>query len=183
MGEPQPHRLTESRLTHVALPCADLDRSIDFYTSVTPLVVIARHDDEHGRSAWLSNERQARDPFVLVLVEQAADASDTEAGAPAVDDSATDREPGTGTGATARPDRRLPTLTPFAHIGIEVPERADVDAVAALGRERGCLRWEPRQMPEHIGYICALEDPDGNVIEFSHAQKVFSTVRALWGEG
>jgi predicted lactoylglutathione lyase len=64
-----------------------------------------------------------------------------------------------------------------------VPERADVDAVAALGRERGCLRWEPRQMPEHIGYICALEDPDGNVIEFSHAQKVFSTVRALWGEG
>jgi lactoylglutathione lyase len=37
-------------------------------------------------------------------------------------------------------------------------------------------------MAEHIGYICALEDPDGNVVEFSHDQKVFSTVRQLWGD-
>jgi lactoylglutathione lyase len=155
-------RLSEPRLTHVALPCADLDRSIEFYTSLTPLVVVARNEDEHGRSAWLSNERQARDPFVLVLAElQPGAAAETglEVGGP------------------------VPTLTPFAHLGIEVPERADVDRIAETGRARGCLHWEPRQMPERVGYICALTDPDGNVVEFSHDQKVFSTVRSLWDDG
>lgn len=148
--------LREPRLTHVALPCTDLDRTIAFYTSVTPLVVIARHEDDHGRSAWLSNPGQARDPFVLVLAELAA---------------------GDGGGGP------VPTLAPFAHIGIEVPGRADVDAIAERGRELGVLHWAPRQMPEHVGYICALRDPDGNVVEFSHDQKVFATVRALWGDG
>jgi hypothetical protein len=33
---------------------------------------------------------------------------------------------------------------------------------------------------EHIGYICAARDPDGNVIEFSYGQKVFTAVRQLW---
>jgi hypothetical protein len=36
-------------------------------------------------------------------------------------------------------------------------------------------------MPGPVGYICALKDPDGNVIEISHNQKVYDTVRALWG--
>jgi catechol 2,3-dioxygenase-like lactoylglutathione lyase family enzyme len=144
--------LAAPRLTHVALPCADLDRTIAFYTSVTPLVVVARREDDHGRSAWLSNEGQVVDPFVVVLAE-------------------VERGPGPA----------VPTLTPFAHIGIEVPARADIDATAERGRRLGCLHWEPRQMPEHIGYICALEDPDGNIVEFSYGQKVFATVRALWG--
>ena len=149
--------LREPRLTHVALPCADLDRTIAFYTAVTPLVVVARHEDEHGRGAWLSNPGQARDPFVLVLAEV-----------------------GAGEGGDGEP---VTTLAPFAHIGIEVPARADVDAIAERGRELGVLHWAPRQMPEHVGYICALRDPDGNVVEFSHDQKVFATVRALWGDG
>ena len=157
-----PRPLTEPRLTHVALPCSDLDRTIDFYTSLTPLVVIARNEDEGGRGAWLSNDRQARDPFVLVLAELA---------------------PGVATGFGHEPGKPVPILRPFAHIGIEMPRREDVDAVAARARELGCLHWEPRQGPEHIGYICAVQDPDGNVVEFSHDQKVFATVRRLWGEG
>lgn len=155
-------QLAGPRLTHVALPCSDLDRSIDFYTSVTPLVVVARHEDTGGRAAWLSNEGQARDPFVLVLAEL---------------------PPAAAAGMGLEPGRPMTTLSPFAHIGIEMPERADVDAVAETGRALGALHWEPRDMAEHIGYICALKDPDGNIIEFSHGQKVFSTVRALWGDG
>ncbi len=155
-------QLAEPRLTHVALPCSDLDRSIDFYTSVTPLVVVARFEDESGRGAWLSNDRQAKDPFVLVLSEFAA---------------------GAGAEFGQEPGKPVPILQPFAHIGIEMPRREDVDAIAERGRELGHLHWEPRQMAEHIGYICALEDPDGNVVEFSHGQKVFSTVRRLWGDG
>ena len=45
----------------------------------------------------------------------------------------------------------------------------------------GVLEWEPKQMPEHIGYICACRDPDGNVIEFSWNQKVYTAIQELWG--
>ena len=73
------------------------------------------------------------------------------------------------------------TLGPFAHIGVELPNKEDVDAIAERARDLGALHWEPRQMPAHIGYICAAKDPDGNVIEFSWNQKVYATIRDLWG--
>jgi lactoylglutathione lyase len=144
--------LTQARWTHVALPTGDLDKAIDFYTALTPLVVVERFQDDAGQSAWLSNDKQAETPFVLVLVS-----FDTDRGG------------------------RLGLLTPFAHLGIEVPRREDVDALAERARELGCLHWEPRDMPDPVGYICALKDPDGNVVEISHGQKVFQTVRERWG--
>jgi catechol 2,3-dioxygenase-like lactoylglutathione lyase family enzyme len=142
----------EARWTHVALPSCDLDAAVEFYTTMTPLVVVATHQDAAGRNAWLSNPGQAETPFVLVLVEFAADRG-----------------------------RPQPQLGPFAHLGIEVPRRTDVDAIAARARELGCLHWEPRQLPPPVGYVCALTDPDGNVVEISHDQRVFAEVRALWG--
>lgn len=155
-------KLTEPRWTHVALPVSNLDRAIDFYTTLTPLVLVARNEDENGRGAWLSNDKQVETPFVLVISEFV---------------------PEMAAQFGIEPGRPVPTLAPFAHIGIELPNREDVDAIAEKAREMGCLQWEPRQMPEHIGYICAVNDPDGNVIEFSHNQKVFSTIRNLWGNG
>jgi hypothetical protein len=38
-------------------------------------------------------------------------------------------------------------------------------------------------MPPPIGYICALTDPDGNMIEFSYDQGVYATVQEVWGNG
>ena len=153
-------RLTEARWTHVAIPVTDIDRSIEFYTSVTPLVLVQRNADESGRSAWLSNPGQVETPFVLVLGEFIP-------------------EVGARFGIVdGKPD---PTFSPWAHIGIELPNRSDVDDVAAKARELGRLQWEPTQMAEHIGYICAVLDPDGNVLEFSHNQKVFATIQELWG--
>jgi catechol 2,3-dioxygenase-like lactoylglutathione lyase family enzyme len=152
--------LTEPRWTHVAVPVSDLERSIDFYTSLTPLVVVAQHADENGKGAWLSNDKQVETPFVLVLsqlIPTVAQQFEIEPGKP------------------------VRTLGPFAHIGIELPNKEDVDAMADRAREMGVLAWEPRQMPEHIGYICAARDPDGNVIEFSWNQKVYAKVRELWG--
>lgn len=146
-------RLTGARWTHVALPSGDLDEAIEFYTTMTPLVVVSRHEDDQGRNAWLSNEGQVETPFVLVLVEFAADRG-----------------------------RRQPQLFPFAHLGMEMPEREDVDRVAAEARDRGCLHWEPMDLPPPVGYVCALLDPDGNVVEISHNQRVFEEVRTLWGE-
>jgi lactoylglutathione lyase len=142
--------LTQPRWTHVAIPVSDLDRSIEFYTALTPLVVVARNEDDSGRGAWLSNDRQVDSPFVLVLSEL---------------------DPGW-------PTR---TLGPFAHLGIELPNKADVDAIAERARTMGVLEWEPQQLAEHIGYICAARDPDGNVVEFSWNQKVYARVQELWG--
>jgi hypothetical protein len=72
-------------------------------------------------------------------------------------------------------------MAPFAHIGIEMPARADVDRLAALGAEAGCLSWPAQDLPPPVGYICALSDPDGNVIEISHNQGVYDTVQEVWG--
>lgn len=145
-------RLCQPRWTHIALPSGDLDASIAFYTSMTPLVVVATREDGEGRSAWLSNPGQWETPFVLVL-------------------SAFNAAHGTQQGI----------MRPFAHLGIEVPHRADIDAIAAKARDDGTLWWEPREMPDPIGYICAVHDPDGNIVEFSHNQRVYETVRRLWG--
>ena len=154
-------KLTEPRLTHVALPCSDLDATIAFYSELCNLVVVANNADENGRGAWLSNDKQAKDPFVLVFAEFNADVAGRF-------------------GQT--PGEKVPTLAPFAHVGIELPSREDVDRMADKAREMGCLQWEPKDMAAHIGYICAAVDPDGNVVEFSHNQKVFSTIRDLWGD-
>ncbi|MEJ3746816.1 VOC family protein [Actinomycetes bacterium KLBMP 9797] len=145
--------LTQARWTHVALPTGDLAKSIAFYTSLTPLVVVERFADDAGESAWLSNDQQVETPFVLVLVSFHKDRGG-----------------------------QLGLLKPFAHIGIEVPSREDVDAFAERAREMGALHWEPQYVNEQVGYVCALRDPDGNVIEISYGQKVFETVRRRWGK-
>jgi catechol 2,3-dioxygenase-like lactoylglutathione lyase family enzyme len=140
------------RWTHIALPAADLDASITWYERFTPLRLLVRREDEAGQSAWLSHDKQVENPFVLVLVMFFKDQY-----------------------------RRQPIMAPFAHIGIEMPTRADVDRLAALGAEAGCLSWPAQDLPPPVGYICALNDPDGNVIEISHNQGVYDTVQEVWG--
>lgn len=154
--------LKEARWTHVAVPSSNLERSIEFYTRITPLVLVSTQQDEGGRSAWLSNPHQVETPFVLVLAQLAPEVGKhfaLEAGVP------------------------HRTFGPFAHLGVEVPRREDIDEIAAKAREAGHLEWEPRWVSEHVGYVCSVLDPDGNMIEFSHDQRVFSTIRSLWGEG
>src|SRR5579862_7099533 len=140
------------RWTHIALPAGDLDASVAWYTEFTPLVLLDRREDGAGQSAWLGHEGQIDNPFILVLVMFWKDQ-----GTPA------------------------PILTPFAHLGIEVPARADVNAIADRARAAGCLISEPTDLPYPVGYICAIGDPDGNVIEISHNQGVYAKVQEIWG--
>jgi catechol 2,3-dioxygenase-like lactoylglutathione lyase family enzyme len=58
----------------------------------------------------------------------------------------------------------------FGHFGFACASRDEVDAVAAAGRDAGCLLWEPREEPFPVGYYCGLLDPDGNAVEFSFGQ-------------
>jgi lactoylglutathione lyase len=146
-------RPTIARFTHVALPCCDIDATIDWYERFTPLRLLERREDAEGYGAWLGQPDMVDKPFIIVLVSFHKD----------------------------RPRGKQPTLAPFAHLGIEVPTREEVDAIAERGRAEGCLAWEPQQLPPPIGYVCALTDPDGNMVEFSFDQGVYAKVHEVWG--
>jgi lactoylglutathione lyase len=141
------------RWTHIALPCTDMDATIAWYEKFTPLQLLDRREDADGEGAWMGHPDQGDKPFILVLVSFTRD----------------------------RSKGPQPVMAPFAHIGIEMPTREMVDETAALGKEAGCLSWAPQQMPDPIGYICALTDPDGNMIEFSYDQGVYEKAQEVWG--
>ena len=146
-------RPTTARFTHVALPVCDLEATIAWYERFTPLRLLMRRQDSDGVSAWIGQPDMVDKPFIIVLVSFFRD----------------------------QPKGPQPVLAPFAHLGIELPTQEAVDEIAALGREDGCLVWEPQQLPAPIGYVCALRDPDGNVVEFSFDQGVFAKVHEVWG--
>jgi catechol 2,3-dioxygenase-like lactoylglutathione lyase family enzyme len=58
----------------------------------------------------------------------------------------------------------------MTHYGFAVSSRADVEAIAERGRREGRLFWEPQEFPPPTGYLCAVKDPSGYVIEFSYGQ-------------
>jgi len=146
-------RPSAPRWTHIALPCHDIDASIDWYSRYTTLKLLDRREDADGQGAWLGHDDQVDKPFVLVLVSFFRD-----------------QEKGP-----------QPIMAPFAHIGIEVPSKEEVERIAAEAEQEGCLHWPPTQMPPPIGYICAITDPDGNVIEISFDQGVYAKAREVWG--
>ena len=127
------------RLTHLALPCNDLDATIKWYEKYTPLRKTHHRQDSEGAVAWLSPQESG---IVLVFIQK----NDTS-------------EP-------------IPVLSPLAHLGIAVDSIEEVDQIAARGESDGCLAWEPRQESDPVGYICALSDPDGNLVEFSYGQEI-----------
>ena len=156
MSDPRPDRVRPSsvRWTHVALPSVDIDASIRWYEKYTPMRLLDRREDTDGYGAWLGHPDQGDKPFILVLVSFFRDQEKGE---------------------------KMPILSPFAHIGIEMPSQEAVNEVAEMGRADGCLAWEPQWMPDPIGYICACKDPDGNMIEFSFDQGVYEKAQEVWG--
>jgi catechol 2,3-dioxygenase-like lactoylglutathione lyase family enzyme len=143
-----------ARLTHVALPCHDIEASIAWYERFTPLRLLDQRHDAQGAAAWLGQPDMVETPFIVVLVSFTA--------------------------AAGGPPRA--TLSPFAHLGIELTTRGEVDEIAVAGAAAGCLHWEAGELPPPIGYVCALTDPDGNVVEFSYGQGVYAKVQEAWGE-
>jgi lactoylglutathione lyase len=49
------------------------------------------------------------------------------------------------------------------------PARTSIRSLSGRGT-RGCLHWEPRDNAPPTGYLCAVRDPSGCVIEFSYGQ-------------
>ena len=150
------HRPTAPRWTHVALRVADIDATVEWYTTYTTLEMLDRHENADGWGAWLAHRDGGEHPFVLVIA-QFRDGHEPFAPEP------------------------IARLAPFNHLGIELPTRDDVDNVAARADAAGCLAIAPRQMPPPIDYICMLEDPDGNLVEFSYDQGIYEKVRSVRG--
>ena len=61
---------------------------------------------------------------------------------------------------------------PSDHLGFDVASRAEVDRIAELAREAGCLKYGPADAGPIVGYFCMLRDPSGNTCEFSHGQPI-----------
>lgn len=142
------------RWTHVALRVSDIDASIAWYAAHTPLKLLDRRADDAGYAAWLGHDDSPDNPFVLVLAQFLPE-SDPFGSVP------------------------MATLAPFAHLGMELTSRAELEAAARAAREQGCLVMAPSQMPAPIGYICMLSDPDGNMIELSYDQGVYAHAQEI----
>ena len=105
------------RWTHIALPCTDIDKTIDWYTRFTPLELLDRREDADGYGAWLGHPDQGDKPFILVLVSFFRDQ---------------DKGP-------------QPVMAPFAHIGMEVHEPARRSTRSpAVARPRAASRGRRR---------------------------------------
>jgi len=159
MSEPLHNlRPTSPRWTHTALRVSDIDATVDWYTEFTPLELLDRREDDEGYGAWLGHSDSGEFPFILVLAQFHAH-----------------RDPFAST--------PISNSGPFNHMGIEMPDRDGVDEIAQRAQTAGCLAMPPTQMPDPIGYICMLGDPDGNLVEFSYDQGVYEKVREIWGSG
>ena len=145
----------EPRWTHIALRVSDIDATIDWYTEFTPLELIDRREDDAGYGAWLGMPGETNNPFILVVAQFVPD-KDPFGAAP------------------------IATLAPFAHLGMELPTKEAIDAMAEKGAAAGCLAMPPTMMPAPIGYITMLNDPDGNTVEFSWDQGVYATLQERW---
>ena len=62
---------------------------------------------------------------------------------------------------------------PGQHIGMAVDSREEVDAIyhRAVADDLTGM-WEPTDAGPIVGYLCALPDPDGNMVEFSFGQRI-----------
>ena len=109
-----------------------------------------RVGDSNMRSVWLANARdvtQEAARFVIVLI--------------------CGKLP---TKITGDIKEEYGFLRSISHLGISLETRDEVDAIAAMAKEEGCLLLGPMYRNEVVGYICVVTDPDGNNLEFSVEQ-------------
>lgn len=70
-------------------------------------------------------------------------------------------------------ERRPADAPSFGHLGFACGSRAEVDAKAALARERGVpILHDGVELPPPVGYFTIVLDPDGNEVEFSYGQPI-----------
>jgi catechol 2,3-dioxygenase-like lactoylglutathione lyase family enzyme len=140
-------------LTHIALPVANIDRSIDFYAKYAGIEVVHRRiDAETGVAVvWLSDRTR---PFVIVLIQK-------EDVNPVLSPLAH-----LGVGCKSRADLdKLCDAARQAGVLLQEPK----DSGYPFAKRRLC----------RIGYWAFLRDPDGHTLELSYGQEIGLTVEKL----
>ncbi len=134
--------MSDLGLTHIALTCTDMDKTIAFYRDYADMEVVHDRTSDGTRVAWISDLSRA---FVIVFLQ---------------------------TETVARP------LGPFAHLGVGLKSRAEVDARVAKARAAGVEINGPTDSGPPVGYWVFLQDPDGHTLELSYGQEVEFTVQS-----
>ena len=63
------------KLTHLALPCHDLEKTIQWYERFTPLKLIHKREDSGAKVAWI----QADDKSIFLVFLQSPDSKEPKA--------------------------------------------------------------------------------------------------------
>ena len=75
---------------------------------------------------------------------------------------------------------KIQPLLPVAHLGIGISSKAEVDRLATIAREQGCLLAGPEESGPPIGYWAFLRDSDGHTLEIAYGQELgLSVERAV----
>ena len=62
---------------------------------------------------------------------------------------------------------------PWQHLGMAVDSRNEVDRLHELALTDAIDNvWSPVEGGPVVGYFCGVPDPDGNIVEFSHGQRL-----------
>jgi catechol 2,3-dioxygenase-like lactoylglutathione lyase family enzyme len=63
-------------------------------------------------------------------------------------------------------------LLPYAHLGVGVASRQEVDRLCELARTNACLVYEAKDSGPPVGYWAFLRDPDGHTLEIAFGQEL-----------
>jgi len=156
-------------LTHVALPVADVEASLDFYRRFADMHVVHHRRDEQtsDQVVWLSDRTR---PFVIVLIEYRPAAVASSGSAATV-----------GEAAVAAQHQPSGGLTGFSHLGVGCDSREEVDRRTATAQREGRTVRGPFDSGPPVGYWAFISDPDGNNLELSYGQEVGMTVEESGG--
>ena len=63
-------------------------------------------------------------------------------------------------------------LLPFAHLGVGVASREEVDRLCQIAKAQGCLVRGAEDSGAPVGYWAFLRDPDGHTLEVAFGQEL-----------
>ncbi|GAB5388759.1 MAG: VOC family protein [Alphaproteobacteria bacterium] len=130
-------------LTHIALDSSDPEASIAFYQDWCGMEVV------HKRA---SQSHQGRNVYWLSSPEYK--------GLFAI---------------VLLPGRIKPkqqTATDYSHLGFAVDTEEEIYRIERRAKDEGILFWPVSESGWPVGTWCAVTDPDGYVVEFSHGQPI-----------
>lgn len=56
------------------------------------------------------------------------------------------------------------------HFGFDCTSKEAVDNISVKAKNYNCIKYNPFCGGEILGYLCVIEDPDGNQLEFAYGQ-------------